>query len=1084
MIPLILWRFFFYPHIILQNMTISQELSNYIFTSKYARYLPEKKRRETWRESVDRVRNMMLEKYKDYNVEEDINWAYDLMFKKKVLGSQRALQFGGKAVLDHNCRSFNCSASYCDRLRFFQECMYVLLCGCGVGFSVQFQHVNKLPKFHNINTEKKIYQIPDTIEGWADSIGILLSSYFENPIFPEYHDYEVEFDYSLIRPKGSYLSSSSGKAPGSEPLKFAHIKIKELLEDCLLREQDRLRPIDAHDLICHLSDAVLAGGVRRSALLSLFSKDDKEMFAAKTDDWFDKNRQRSRANNSCLLLRDSTNYEEFQELFKYTKEYGDPGIVWSDDLEYLLNPCQPGWAKILTKNGIKEISKINIGEEIWSSEGWTKVINKWSSGVKDVYKIKTTSGIFYGTLNHKIISNNEKIEAKDAESIDILEGQYKKISQIYPQLIMDGLVIGDGSIHKASNNLIYLCIGSKDYDYFNSEIKNYITKERPGLSPYSYEIKTNIKYTELPRTYNRRIPKRYLEMSYDETCSFLRGLFSANGTVVDNRISLKSSSLGMIEDIQLLLSSIGIKSYFTTNKTKKIKFKNGEYQTKQSYDINITTDRQKFIENIGFIQEYKNNKINLLKTRALKKIAYDIISKEYYSTEEVFDITVDNQSHTYWTQGCNVSNCAEVGLYAYDENGNSGWEFCNLCTINSGNIADDNDLYERAKAATIIGTLQAGFNNFKYLGEVTENINKKEALLGISLSGIMEKTEITLDKKVLKKAVKIIKETNEDIARKININPAARSTCIKPDGNSSSFLATSAGIHPHHFKRYIRRVQNNKTESVYKYFKSINQQATEESVWSANKNDDNILFPIEVPDGSKTKNQISALEMLDNIRLIQENWINTGKNVDRCVQPWLNHNISTTVIVKDDEWDDVIKRVYKDRQYFGGLSFLSNKGDKDYQQPPFSSVLTSREIVKEYGEASIWCSGLIELALQSFNNNLWDACDFAIKCQNDDAINHLGLKNYTNGAIKEMEKDFSIAGLKIRFLLKFNKFAANYFDKDVKRLTYCLKDVHNWKLYNDLLKNFKKIDYSQMIEEEDFTNLEGEVACAGGMCLL
>lgn len=752
-------------------MTISQELSNYIFTSKYARYLPEKKRRETWRESVDRVRNMMLEKYKDYKIEEDINWAYDLMYKKKVLGSQRILQFGGKSVLDKNTRAFNCSASYCDRLRFFQECMYVLLCGCGVGFSVQFQHINKLPNFtlprnFSCTEEPRKYTIPDTIEGWADSIGVLLSSYFENPVFLEYYDCQVEFDYSLIRPKGSYLSSSSGKAPGPEPLKFAHIKIKELLDNCLLRKQDRLRPIDAYDLICHLSDAVLAGGVRRSALLSLFSKDDKEMFLAKTGDWFDKNRQRARANNSCLLLRDSTTYEEFQELFKYTKEHGEPGIVWCDDLEYLLNPC------------------------------------------------------------------------------------------------------------------------------------------------------------------------------------------------------------------------------------------------------------------------------------------------------------------------------AEVGLYAYDENGKSGWEFCNLCTINSGNITDDNDLCERVKAATIIGTLQAGFNNFEYLGKVTEDINKKEALLGVSLSGIMEKTEITLDKKVLKKAVKIIKETNEDIASKININSAARTTCIKPDGNSSTFLATSAGIHPHHFKRYIRRVQNNKTESVYQYFKSINPQATEESVWSANKNDDNILFPIEVPDGSKTKNQISALEMLDNIKLIQENWINTGKNVDKCVQPWLNHNVSTTVVVKDDEWDDVIKRVYKDRQYFGGLSFLSNKGDKDYQQPPFSSVLTSREIVKEYGEASIWCSGLIELALQSFNNNLWDACDFALKCQNDDAINHLGLKNYTNGAIKEMERDFSIAGLKIRFLLKFNKFAANYFDKDIKRLTYCLKDVHNWKLYNDLLKNFKKIDYSQMIEEEDFTNLEGEVACAGGMCLL
>lgn len=749
---------------------ISQELSNYIFTAKYSRYLPDKKRRETWKESVDRIRNMMLEKYKDKDIDAEINWAYDLMYKKKILGSQRALQFGGKAVLDHNCRAFNCSASYCDRLRFFQECMYILLCGTGVGFSVQKHHIDKLPKFDEkhkkFRTEKKIYKIEDSIEGWADSIGVLLSNYFEDPIFPEYSASVgyIDFDYSLIRPKGSYISSSSGKAPGPEPLKFAHIKIKELLDNCLLKGQDKLKPINAHDLICHISDAVLAGGVRRSALLSLFSKYDEEMFNAKIGNWFDENRQRARANNSCLLLRDDISYDEFQKLFKYTKEHGEPGIVWCDNLEYLLNPC------------------------------------------------------------------------------------------------------------------------------------------------------------------------------------------------------------------------------------------------------------------------------------------------------------------------------AEVGLYAYDNNGKSGWEFCNLCTINSGNIVDENDLYERANAAAIIGTLQAGLTDFRYLGEITENINKREALLGVSLSGIMEKTDLTLDKNILKKAVKIIKEVNKKIAYKIGINTAARLTCIKPDGNSSTFLSTSSGIHPHHFKRYIRRVQNNKTESVYKFFKSINPQATEESVWSANKNDDNILFPIEIPDGSKTKNQISALEMLDNIKLIQENWINTGKNKNKCVKPWLNHNVSTTVIVKDNEWDDVIKKVYEDRQYYGGLSFLSDKGDKDYQQAPFSSVLTSREIVKEYGEASIWCSGLIELGLQAFSNNLWDACDFVIKCQNDDAINHLGLKNYTNGMIKEMEKDFSIAGLKIRFLSKFNKFAANYFDKNIKKLTYCLKDVYNWKLYNDLLKNFKKVDYTLMLEEEDFTNFEGDIACSGGVC--
>lgn len=342
------------------------------------------------------------------------------------------------------------------------------------------------------------------------------------------------------------------------------------------------------------------------------------------------------------------------------------------------NPCQPSWAKVLTRGGIRQFSQVNIGDEIWSKNGWTKITNKWSSGVKNVYKYTTTAGIFYGTENHKVVSNGTKIEAGLTDSIDVITGEYHSNITIDNNIVMDGIVFGDGSVHKASNNLVYLCIGKDDQDYFTSEISNLIIKYRPGLSDEAYEVKTSIQPHELPKTYERVIPNRYLYGNRDTVCSFLRGLYSANGSVCGNRITLKTSSPYVVECVQMMLSSVGILSYYTTNKPSQVKFSNGEYLCKQSYDINIAADREKFVNLIGFIQEYKNNKIKILKIPSRKKSTYDIISVDLISEEEVFDITVDNNSHTYWTQCCNVSNCSEIPLSAFDS--------CRLLALNLFNF--------------------------------------------------------------------------------------------------------------------------------------------------------------------------------------------------------------------------------------------------------------------------------------------------------------------------------------------------------------------------------------------------------------
>jgi ribonucleoside-diphosphate reductase alpha chain len=730
-------------------MSALQELQNYTFVSKYARWIEDKNRRETWKEAVDRVKNMMHSFYVDKGITNDIEWAYELMLKRKVLGSQRALQFGGEPILKRHAKIYNCTSSYCDRLRFFQECFWLLLCGSGTGFSVQKHHVSKLPSLeHDVKEDQAVkYVIEDSIEGWANSLGVLLSSYFSRPVeeFKQYKNSHIVFDYSNIRPKGSSLASGVGKAPGYEPLANGLEKIRTLLDRCVSNGQKKLRPIDAYDIIMHSSDAVLSGGVRRSASLALFSHDDTEMAKAKTGNWYIDNPQRARSNNSALLIKDSTTYEEFDTLMQSVKEFGEPGFIWSDSTEMTFNPC------------------------------------------------------------------------------------------------------------------------------------------------------------------------------------------------------------------------------------------------------------------------------------------------------------------------------VEVGMWPVDEeSGKSGWQGCNLSTINCSSIEDEEDFYERCKAAAIIGTLQAGFTKLDYLGEISCKIFEREALLGVSLTGTMEKHDLVLTEKVLKNGAKIAVETNKLMAKTIGINQAARVTCLKPEGTSSSMLGTSSGIHPHHAKRYIRHVQANILEAPYQYFKKLNPQACEKSSWSANNTDEVIKFPIEVPDGAKLKNQLPAVEMLKVVKDTQKNWVYSGKNRSLCTQDYLSHNVSNTVTVKPDEWESVTRFIYDNRKYFAGISLIPQSGDKDYPQAPFTTVYTSREIVKEYGDAALWCSGLIELGLNAFNNNLWAACDYV-------SLNQTKETDDAN---------------KLKFMTKMTNFASKYFDSDLRRLTYCMKDVYNWKIYCDLFNGFTKVDYTQLSELEDNTAGIEEISCAGGACLL
>jgi len=312
-------------------MNLEQKiLSEIVVYNKYAKYRPELNRRETWDELVTRNMEMHLTKFP--NLTAEIKKAYQYVYDKKVLPSMRSLQFAGKPVEINNARIFNCSYLPIDDHRAFSEIMFLLLSGCGVGYSVQTHHVENLPEIRKPLKSKR-YLVGDSIEGWADAVRMLMKSYFgQISSCPK-------FDFRDIRPKGAHLITVGGKAPGPEPLKIALVHVKSILDR--KNDGEKLTSVECHDIICHLADAVLSGGIRRAALIALFNLDDENMLTCKFGNWWEANPQRGRANNSAVLLRSKIDKETFLNLWKKIElsNSGEPGFIFTNDKDAGTNPC-------------------------------------------------------------------------------------------------------------------------------------------------------------------------------------------------------------------------------------------------------------------------------------------------------------------------------------------------------------------------------------------------------------------------------------------------------------------------------------------------------------------------------------------------------------------------------------------------------------------------------------------------------------------------------------------------------------------------------------------------------------------------
>ncbi len=592
-------------------------LSDITVHMKYAKYIPELNRRETWEELVTRNKAMHLKKFP--KLKEEIENAYKFVYDKKVLPSMRSMQFGGKPIEISPNRIYNCAYLPVDSVESFSEIMFLLLGGTGVGYSVQKHHIEKLPQINKPYAKRtRRYLIGDSIEGWADAVKVLIKSYMNG------RSSKVIFDYSDIRPKGARLVTSGGKAPGPQPLKECLLKLEGLLSS--KENGDELSTLEVHDIVCHIADAVLAGGIRRAALISLFSADDDQMIGAKAGSWWEQNPQRGRANNSAVLMRHKITKEFFMDLWKRVElsGAGEPGIYLNNDKDWGTNPC------------------------------------------------------------------------------------------------------------------------------------------------------------------------------------------------------------------------------------------------------------------------------------------------------------------------------CEIALRPY--------QFCNLCEVNVSNVVSQEDLNERVKAATFIGTLQASYTNFHYLRELWKETTEKDALIGISMTGIGSGKVLNLN---TTESANIVKKENNRVAKLLEIRPSARCTTVKPAGTTSLTLGTSSGIHAWHNDYYVRRIRVGKNEAIYGYIFNNHPELIEDCYFRP-ADTAIISIPQMAPKGSILRTE-SAFDLLERVKKISQEWIAPGHR-----RGSNSHNVSATISLKENEWDRAGEWMWKNRKHYNGLSVLPYDGGS-YTQAPFEDITKEKyeELLKTL--TSVDLSKVVEL---------------------------------------------------------------------------------------------------------------------------
>lgn len=896
----------------------------YIHISRYSRWRDDLQRRETWKETVQRYIDY-FDQRTEHNHTDILNGKVrDAILNLKVMPSMRALMTAGEALERENLAGFNCSYLAINTKRSFAEALYILMCGTGVGFSCERQEITRLPAVPDALTPTEdIIAVADSKEGWAKAYHALLGFLWNGSI--------PKVDYSQVRAAGERLKIFGGRASGPAPLKRLFIFTVDTFKHA---EGRKLNSLEVHDLMCMIGEIVVVGGVRRSALISLSNLSDQRMRDAKAGQWWTDNPQRGLANNSVAYTEKPSSEIFMEEWLSLVKsKSGERGIFnrvaaqkqaakWgrrSEEHSYGCNPCCfTGDMRLLTRDGYNRFdSLLDKPVSVVSSDGSVAQGKVWSSGVKDIVKVNfhpfTGREPISCTPDH-VFQLNDGTECEAAD----LTGKRVKVYVDYESVeyskeqILAGFMLGDANLNRLNSDAhlgLEVFFHESDCDVaelFNQSTGTWYSREAADIAARFNLPTVNIGERGMP-----------------DNMGLLKGLFSANGCVVKRgRVALKSIDLVQLEMVSKMIETFGIQSYITTNEPKLVKFKNGEYECKRSYDLNIAkfSSIVLFAEKIGFVQRYKMQSL----IEMIERKSPFVCSVQDAGTAEVYDFT-EPKNHWGVVEGVVVHN-SEIIL--------RDKQLCNLSEVIVREDDDIHTLMEKVEVATILGTLQATMTKFGFVSEAWSRNTAEEALLGVSLTGIMDNAIMSGGAvppghpdlaDTLNQLRDHARAVNEEWAEKLGINVSTSITCVKPSGTVSQLCNTASGIHARHNHRYIRTVRVDKKDPLYHFMKDKGFY-TEDDVMRPDSTAV-VSFAIEAPKSSITRDEVSALEAA-------ELWLTYQRE-------WCEHKPSVTITVKDEEWVEVGAWVYKHFDEVSGISFLPHT-DHTYQQAPYQDM-TSEE---------------------------------------------------------------------------------------------------------------------------------------------
>jgi hypothetical protein len=675
-------------------------------------------------------------------------------------------------------------------------------------------------------------------------------------------------------------------------------------------------------------------------MISLFDKDDEEMLTCKFGKWYETNPQRGRANNSATLLRGEVTKEEFLSLWKKVEmsNSGEPGLYFTDNKELGSNPCVEislnsfqfcvsGDTKLITKDGIVSIKDaVGTDVEIWNGEEWSTV-NPYKTGDNDrLHRVRFSDGSYIdATDNHKfLVKNRFEKEFREVETLDLIDLlKTTKYGLQIPRANINnfdfgyeenkafdyGFVLGDGFLD-GGRIKANLYANDKKISFVSSkEINNYYSYNGTPYTTIQFDVDIDFA-KELKYSYG--IPNRVFSWSKKSIIEFISGWIDADGCEASNGIRLYGRE-DKIRDAQLLLTKCGINSSVNLMQKAGVKTNLGVRKNDVWYlQITKTSDL--------VCQRVKSRNSN----EANKKGKFQIVKsvETLVGHHESFCLT-ENKLHQ-----CVFNNVLT--------------KQCNLVEINASDIKDQEDLIERTVAAAFIGTIQASYTDFHYLRPEWKKTTEKEALLGIGMTGIASGAVLSLD---LESAAKEAIDANRLFSKLIGINSAARVTCVKPSGTSSLVLGTSSGVHTWHDEYYMRRIRIGKNEAIYTYLSLYHPEMIEED--QMNSAQVVLSVPVAAPAGAITRSSENAIQFLERVKSLHKNWIKPGH-----VSGDNTHNVSATVTIKNNEWEEVGEWMWNNQKHYNGISVLpENLGS--YPQTPFETITK-----EQYDQAIASCHSL------------------------------------------------------------------------------------------------------------------------------